>query len=81
MGKINTSVNGPIDIQRGRDSYFPKGNENGDFYEPLWLASIDGDRKFHGQTAIIAARRCWLAKLLENGADEYVSDNDKLLRL
>ena len=45
-----------IEIQKGNPLYFPKGNENGDYYEPLWIAG-----KMHGPTPLIAAMRCLIA--------------------
>lgn len=48
-----------IEIVKGNPLYFPKGNENGDFYEPLWIAG-----KQHGQTHLIAAMRCFVASRL-----------------
>ena len=55
-----------IRIQRGNDLVFPRGNEHGEFAEPLWLASIDNGAVFHGQTPLIAAMRCYCyAKLGE----------------
>ena len=45
-----------IEIHKGNPLYFPKGNEHGEFYEPLWLAG-----KQHGQTPLIAAMRCYVA--------------------
>lgn len=50
-----------INVERGNDLIFPKGNEKGEYYEPLWLASYEAGRKFHGQTALIAAMRCYVA--------------------
>lgn len=54
-----------ISIQRGNDLVFPRGNEHGEFAEPLWLASIDNGAVLHGQTPLIAAMRCYCAKLGE----------------
>jgi hypothetical protein len=54
-----------IEIVRGNDVYFPKGNEDGDLYEQLWLASINGmDGKMHGRTPLQAAMRCYVASKL-----------------
>jgi len=53
-----------IEIIRGNPLYFPKGNENGDFYEPLWIAG-----KQHGQTSLIAAMRCYVASKLGDEVD------------
>ncbi len=53
-----------IEIIRGNPLYFPKGNENGDFYEPLWIAG-----KQHGQTPLIAAMRCYVASKLGDEVD------------
>jgi hypothetical protein len=41
-----------IEIRRGNPLYFPDGNENGDFYEPVWIAG-----KQMGTTQIVAAMR------------------------
>lgn len=48
-----------IEIRKGNPLFFPKGNERGDYYEPLWLAA-----KMHGQTQLIAAMRCYVASKL-----------------
>ena len=48
-----------IDVRAGNPLYFPKGNEKGDYYEPLWLAG-----KQHGFTPLIAAMRCYVASKL-----------------
>jgi hypothetical protein len=48
-----------IEILKGNPLYFPKGNENGDYYEPLWIAG-----KQHGTTPLIAAMRCYVASKL-----------------
>lgn len=48
-----------IEVKKGNPLYFPKGNEDGDFYEPLWLAG-----KQHGQTPLIAAMRYYVASKL-----------------
>ncbi len=48
-----------IGVREGNPIYFPKGNENGDLYEPLWIAG-----KQHGQTPLIAAMRCYVASKL-----------------
>lgn len=53
-----------IEVVRGNDLIFPKGNEKGEYTEPLWLASCGGGRKFHGPTALIAAMRCYVASKL-----------------
>lgn len=50
-----------IEVIRGNDLIFPKGNEKGEYSEPLWLASCKGSRKFHGQTPLQAAMRCYVA--------------------
>lgn len=53
-----------IEIQKGNPLYFPKGNENGDYYEPLWIAG-----KMHGSTPLIAAMRCYVASKLGEEID------------
>jgi hypothetical protein len=61
----NWSQGGPIieregiAIRKGTPLYFPTGNENGDYYKPLWLAG-----KQHGPTPLIAATRCYVASKL-----------------
>lgn len=63
----NWALGGPIteregiEIRKGNDLYFPQGNENGDYYEPLWLAG-----KQHGPTPLIAAMRCYVTAKLGN---------------
>ena len=40
-----------ITVEKGNPIYFPKGNENGDYYEPLYIASHDAIKGgFHGRT-------------------------------
>lgn len=53
-----------IEVVRGNDLIFPKGNEKGEYIEPLWLASRGGGRKFHGPTTLIAGARCYVASKL-----------------
>ena len=48
-----------IGLFKGNPLYFPEGNENGDYYEDLWIAG-----KYHGQTPLIAAMRCYVASKL-----------------
>lgn len=55
-----------IEVVRGNDLIFPKGNEKGEYTEPLWLASCGGGRKFHGQTPLIAAMRAFVASKLSD---------------
>lgn len=60
----NWGLSGPIvererlEIRQGNDVYFPQGNGYGGFYERLWVAESDG-RRFHGQTLLTAALRCY----------------------
>lgn len=42
-----------IEVVRGNDLYFPNGNENGDHYEPLFIARKNG-QDAHGRTPIEA---------------------------
>ena len=58
-----------IEVVRGNDVIFPKGNEKGEYSEPLWLASYGGGRKFHGPTPLIAAMRCYVASRLGDEVD------------
>ena len=59
-----------IDVARGNDIYFPSGNEKGDFYEPLWVASGKEIRqRIHGPTPLIAAMRCYVASKLGDIVD------------
>lgn len=58
-----------VDCVRGNDLYFPEGNEHGDFYEPLWLASLNGGVKFHGRTRLEASLRCRISKILGDEVD------------
>lgn len=48
-----------IEVRKGNPLYFPKGNEKGDYYEPLWIAG-----RHHGQTLLIAAMCCYVASKL-----------------
>jgi hypothetical protein len=48
-----------IETRKGNPLYFPKGNESGDHYEPLWLSG-----KQQGTTPLIAAMRCYVASKL-----------------
>lgn len=38
-----------IEVVRGNDLYFPQGNEKGDYYEPLFIARMNG-KTAHGKT-------------------------------
>jgi hypothetical protein len=53
-----------IEVKKGNPLYFPKGNENSDYYEPLWVAG-----KQHGGTPLIAAMRCYVASKLGDVVD------------
>lgn len=50
-----------IELLRGNPLYFPKGNERGDHYEPLWIARLPPSdlppRCIHGPTPVVAAKR------------------------
>lgn len=46
-----------VSVVRGNDLYFPGGNENGDHYEPLWLASWGDATRVHGRTPLTALLR------------------------
>lgn len=57
-------------VVRGNDLIFPKGNENGDTSEPLYLARYSGSNSWmHGQTPLIAAMRCYVASKLGDEVD------------
>ena len=68
---INWSQGGPLiereglQLTRCNDLYFPKGNEQGDYYEQYWRAEpSDMDsicQRFYGPTPLIAAMRCYVA--------------------
>ena len=47
-----------IKVTRGNNLYFPQGNESGNYYEPLWFASINDGKKYHGKTPELAALKC-----------------------
>lgn len=55
-----------ITVLRGNDLFFPNGNEQGDYYEQLWIAQVYGEamRFMHGQTPLQAAMRCYVASKL-----------------
>ena len=53
-----------IEITQGNPLYFPQGNEKGEHYEPLWTAG-----KYHGQTPLIAAMRCYVGAVLGEAVD------------
>lgn len=61
-----------ICIRRGNPLYFPQGDEGGNYYEPLWLASIGAWRMFHGHTPLITAMRCYVTTKL--GEDIYIPE-------
>lgn len=46
-----------VTVVRGNDLYFPDGNENGDYYEPLWIASWGDAASVHGRTPFTALLR------------------------
>lgn len=58
-----------IETCRGNDLYFPQGNENGEHYEPLWLARKPGESWVHGPTPLTAAMRCLVAYRLGDTID------------
>jgi hypothetical protein len=53
-----------IEVKKGKPLYFPQGNEQGNYYEPLWISG-----KQHGQTPLIAAMRCFVASKLGDEVD------------
>ena len=62
-----------IEVTKGNPLYFPKGNEKGDYYEPLWIArkpqdnlppGVRGVYEKWGTTPLIAAMRCRVASEL-----------------
>jgi len=63
-----------IEVVRGNNLYFPKGNEKGDHYESLWLArlplmDLEHGYTLHGPTPLIAAMRCFVASKLGDEID------------
>lgn len=48
-----------IEIKKGNPLIFPKGNEKGEYTEPLWIAG-----RMHGPTPLIAAMRYYVASKL-----------------
>jgi len=63
-----------IEVVRGNNLYFPKGNEKGDHYESLWLArlplmDLEHGYTLHGPTPLIAAMRCFVASKLGDEVD------------
>ena len=64
-----------IEVVRGNDLIFPKGNEKGEYSEPLWLSSYRGGRMFHGPTSLIAAMRC----LVESRLGDEIDVPDELV--
>jgi hypothetical protein len=60
-----------LEIRIGNPLFFPKGNERGEYYEPLWLC-----KKQHGRTPLIATMRCYVASKL--GGEVEIPD--KLMR-
>ena len=53
-----------IEIKKGNPLYFPKGNENGEYYEPLWIAQGQ-----HGQTPFMAAMRAYCVSFFGQTAE------------
>jgi len=62
-----------VEVTKGNPLYFPKGNEKGDYYEPLWIArkpqdnlppGVRGVYEKWGPTPLIAAMRCLVASKL-----------------
>lgn len=54
-----------LSTARGNDLIFPKGNENGEYAEPLWLAKYsDSVAWTHGKTQLEAGLRCYVASKL-----------------
>jgi len=47
-----------ITVVRGNDLHFPRGNEHGDFYEPLWVAKCGSVGYAHGRTPFAALLGC-----------------------
>ncbi len=53
-----------IEFKKGNPLYFLQGNEQGNYYEPLWISG-----KQHGPTPLIAAMRCFVASKLGDEVD------------
>jgi len=58
-----------ISVVKCNPLYFPKGNENGDYYEDYWKATLplmdlEEGYTFYGKTYLIAAMRCYVASKL-----------------
>lgn len=62
-GHSYSCFNESVTVARMNDLYFPKGNENGDYYEPYWRATFEGSRKY-GPSREVASKRCWVALVL-----------------
>ena len=58
-----------IKVVKGNPLYSPRGNEKGDHYEPLWIASVDSGRSSHGRSYLEAAMRCYVASKLGDEVD------------
>lgn len=54
-----------IEIVIRNPVYFPKGNENGDYWEPLFEAVLNGTHEY-GPTPLISGMRCFVASKLGN---------------
>lgn len=46
-----------ITVVRGNPLYFPKGNELGEHYEPLFIAKSKDGREAHGRTHAEAIKK------------------------
>ena len=55
LGRVDASQ---IKVNRGNDLIFTRGNADGDYTEPLWLATYGTGRPTHGRTQSEAAERC-----------------------
>jgi hypothetical protein len=59
-----------VTVAKGNSIYFPQGNENGDYYEDLWIARLNpSDPWTHGPTPLVAAMRCYVASKLGDTVD------------
>lgn len=61
-----------ISVVRCNDLYFPKGNENGDYYEPYFRAETTDGKRCFGPTVRIAVMRCFVAAHL--GSEVEIPD-------
>ena len=56
--RLGKPIRPAITVERGNDLHFPRGNERGEFWEPMWFARCGTVAYAHGRTPFLALLGC-----------------------